>query len=70
MGCWHVHALSLRDWIEADALHVGADLLRDFFEDLLGQVAHPHALVELHKLDNVSSAFLAARVTKAPAIAI
>ena len=54
MGCWHVHALSLRDWIEADALHVGADLLGDFLEHLLSKVASRLALVELHELHDVA----------------
>ena len=53
------HVLLNGHRFEANTLHIRADLFRDFLEDLLSQIAHPHALVELHELHNVSSALLA-----------
>ena len=50
--------LSDGHWLEADAFHVGADLLGDLLEDLLGQIAPAHALVELDELNDVSGALL------------
>ena len=51
---WHVQALSLRDGVEADTLHVRADLAWDLLQDLLGKVATRDTLVELHELDDVT----------------
>ena len=62
--------MSYGNWLEADAFHVGADLLGDLLEDLLGQVAPAHALVELDELDDVSGALLPSRVSKPATITV
>ena len=53
-----IKLLSDSHGLEANALHVSADLLRNFLEDLFSQVTHPHALVELYELHNISSSLL------------
>ena len=46
--------MSLGDGVEANTLHVRADLAWDLLQDLLGKVATCDALVELHELDDVT----------------
>ena len=41
--------------LESVLLHEATDLIGNFLEHLLGEVASGHALVELNKLDNVTA---------------
>ena len=49
--------MSESDRLEAGEFHVGAQLIRDFFEDLLGKVASRHSFSELDKLDDISGSW-------------
>lgn len=70
-SCSHgLHVLLDRIRLEADALHVRADLFRNFFEHLLCQVSHAHALVELYELNDVAGALLPSRVAQLTVVAI
>ena len=51
--------MGLCDRVEANALHVGADLAWDLLQDLLGKVAASDALVKLHELDDITNSRLA-----------
>ena len=53
-----------------DALHVGAELMGDLLEHLLGEVATSDALVELHELHDVAHGRLPSRVSEAATVAI
>ncbi len=58
----HILSHSLR--LEADVLHVGADLAWDLLEDLLSQVSSCHASVELNELNDVSFASASSSVSQ------
>lgn len=68
VGSWEL----LLEYLRHDAvrLHVATDLSRNFFENLLVEIATGHALVELDKLNNVTRDGLALRVAKADLIAV
>lgn len=76
-SCWslrlslelgHVLLLSLRN--DVVALHVRADLIRNFFEDLFGQITPGDGLVELYELDDITGNTLAHRILQRAIVAI
>ena len=64
------HVLGLSDGVEAGTLHIGADLIGNFLEHLLGKISSGHGLIELDELDDIAGDSLACRVSERTVIAI